>query len=271
MQKSPPKFHWMIVLIWLLTSCAPQAASGAGPQAWIDAPLDGMQLPLAPYEIVAHAEYPTGISQFEFSINGSVIATTAGGAGSLSTVRQMWNITSPGNYVVSVRAMGNSGVWSETVAVKVNVYDTQFHTPVTPTGTAPPLPTPTITPVPIPTFVLIQNANCRIGPGQVFNEVGAAYKGDSVPIEGRNEDGTWWLVRLPNGTLCWVSGATGNATVNYSDVPFAQSSPMPEPTQVLAPSPVPQAQGCYVYDANQQQICTVPCPANAQPGGACTP
>ena len=30
---------------------------------WIDAPLDGMTLPLAPYEVVSHANGPSGISQ----------------------------------------------------------------------------------------------------------------------------------------------------------------------------------------------------------------
>jgi len=66
--------------------CGPQASSAGGPQAWIDAPLEGMQLPLAPYEIVAHADDPSGIAQFEFNVNGNVIANTAGGPGSLSTV-----------------------------------------------------------------------------------------------------------------------------------------------------------------------------------------
>jgi hypothetical protein len=38
-----------------------------------------------------------------------------------------------------------------------------------------------------------------------------------------------------------------------------------------APTPAP-AQGCWVWNANlQKNICTVPCPANAVPGGACAP
>lgn len=257
------RFLLLFVLMVFSSACGAQAELGGGPQSWIDAPLDGMQLPLAPYAIVAHADDPAGVSQFEVSVNNSVIATTSGSAGSLSTVRQVWNPSAPGDYVISVRALGGSGAWGDVAIVRISIVDAQFHTTIPPTGTAPPLPTPTITPIPIPVFVLVRNANCRIGPSQAFNEVGAAYAGDSVPIEGRNEDGTWWLVRLPNGISCWISGATGNATVNYSNVPFAQSSPMPvEPTQ---------AQGCYVYDPNQQLICTVPCPANAQPGGACTP
>jgi SH3-like domain-containing protein len=264
MQTLPKKSHWLVVLIWFFASCAPQAASGGDPQAWIDAPLDGMQLPLAPYEIVAHAEDPSGIAQFEFNVNGNVIATTAGSAGSLSTVRQMWNPAAPGDYVISVRAMNTSGTWGGEAVVHVNIYDAQFKTPVPLTATAPALSTPTLTPVSLPIFVLIKNANCRFGPGQAFNEVDAAFAGDSVSIEGKSEDGTWWLVRLPNGTLCWVSGLTGNATGDFANAPVVQSPPTPIPTQE-------EAQGCYVFDPNQQPVCTVPCPGNAQPGGACTP
>jgi len=261
--QNPIRFLLLFVFVAFSSACGSQSEFAGGPQSWIDAPLDGMQLPLTPYEIVAHANDAAGISQFEFSVNNSVIATTSGSGGSLSTARQMWNPSTPGDYVIGVRALGSSGTWSEVAVVKVSVVDARLKTPVPPTETAPPLPTPTITPIPIPVFVLVRNANCRIGPSQAFNEVGAAYAGDSVPIEGRNEDGTWWLVRLPNGIQCWISGATGNPNGNYGNVPFAQSSPMPvEPTQ---------AQGCYVYDPNQQLICTVPCPANAQPGGACTP
>jgi hypothetical protein len=275
------RFLFLLTFALATVRCAPQVSTGGGgPQAWIDAPLEGMQLPLAPYEIVTHAEDPAGISQFEFSINNSVIATTAGSAGSLSTVRQMWNPAAPGDYVISVRAMSASGAWGGEAVVHVNIYDAQFKTPVPLTATAPALPTPTITPVSIPVFVLIKNANCRFGPDVVFDVVNSALTGASVPIEGKNEDGTWWLVRLPNGDLCWMAGSTGNPNGNLGNVPFVQSPPTPippepteippEPTQV-SPEPTQAPQGCYVYDPNQQPVCTVPCPGNAQPGGACTP
>ncbi len=247
-------------------ACEPQVASAGAPQAWIDAPLDGMQLPLAPYEIVAHADDPAGIAQFEFSVNGSVIATTAGGAGSLSTVRQMWNPAAQGDYVIAVRALSAAGSWGGTAVVHVQIFDAQFKTPVPPTGTARAQPTPTATHINVPTFVLIMNANCRFGPGQVFNELDAAYAGDNVPIEGKNEDGTWWLVHLPNGVLCWVSGATGNPIGDLTMVRTVQSpaTPIPPPTPEVE-------QGCFVFDPNLQPVCTIPCPPNANPGGECTP
>ncbi len=258
------RFLFLLTFVWVAVGCAPQSDSGGGPQAWIDAPLEGMQLPLAPYEVVAHAEDPSGIAQFEFKVNDNVIATTGGEAGSLSTVRQIWDPSAPGDYVITVRAQSASGSWGSDAVAHVTIFDAQFQTPIPLTATLPPLPTPTITPIPVPIFVLTKNANCRFGPGQAFNEVGAAFAGDNVPIEGKNEDGSWWLVRLPNGTLCWISGTTGTAAGNMDGVPVVQSPPTPIPT----PEPI---QGCYVYDPNQQPICTVPCPPNAQPGGACTP
>jgi len=255
-----------LVPFLLMLGCSPQAVFEVGPQAWIDAPLNGMELPLAPYEIVAHAEDPSGISQFEISVDNSVIAAPGGSEGSLSTVRQVWNITAPGEYMVSVRSQGNSGGWGDPAIVKVTVNDAQIQISAEPTGTVPPLPTPTSTALPTPIFVLIKNANCRYGPNQVFNEVGGVFAGDNIPIEGRSEDGLWWLVRLPNGVQCWVAGSTGNATGNANSVPVVQGppTPIPPPTEEII-------QGCFVYDPNQQPVCTVPCPANAQPGEACTP
>jgi len=270
------RFLFMFTFALLAVGCAPQSGSGGGPQAWIDAPLEGMQLPLAPYEVVAHAEDPSGIAQFEFKVNDNLLATTGGEAGSLSTVRQMWDPSAPGDYVITVRAQSASGGWGSDALVHVTIYDAQFHTPVPLTATAPPLSTPTNTPLSTPVFVLIKNANCRFGPDVVFDVVNSSLAGASVPIEGKNEDGTWWLVRLPNGDLCWMSGLTGNPNGNLGNVPFVQSPATPIPPQATEIPPEatqpPQAQqGCYVYDANQQPTCTIPCPPNAQPGGACTP
>ncbi len=45
----------------------------AYPAAWIDAPLDGSQLPLAPYEIVIHLSNPDGLSQVKFRSMGRLL------------------------------------------------------------------------------------------------------------------------------------------------------------------------------------------------------
>ncbi len=247
--------RWIFALIILvgLTACNLNLGYQSIPQAWIDAPLDGMVLPLAPYDIIAHASDPTGISQIEISINGSVIGT-APGSGALFNATQPWTPSEPGEYLIQARGINSGGVWSEYAEVRVFV---QGDVPLTPEATeAGPPATQSV-----PTLILIQNANCRFGPSQVFEAVDSALAGGALPIEGKNEDETWWLVKLPSGEKCWISAVTGNANGNLGNVPVVQGPPTPEPVIL----------GCYVYDPNLQPICTVPCPQNANPGGMCTP
>ncbi len=257
----------LISLIWL-TACGLNLQYHSVPQAWIDAPLDGMVLPLASYNIVAHASDPTGISQIEISVNGSVIGTVAG-SGVLFNGTQAWTPSAPGEYLIRARGMNSGGDWSDYAEAKIVVQGEAVSTspPVTvapalsptPTYTPTPSPTPAYTPTPsVPTLVLIENANCRRGPGQIYDVLTSLLTGQTVPIVGKNEDGTWWQVRIPTGELCWISKVTGNAQGNTGIVPVVQAPPTPE-------------QGCFVFNPNQQPVCTLPCPPNAQPGGACTP
>jgi hypothetical protein len=267
---------WFGILI-LATACGSPVAATSGPQVWIDAPLNSMALPLAPYEIVAHADDPGGIAKFEFTVNGSVIASTAGTSGSLSIGRQVWNPPAPGEYVIEVRALGISDSWGPSAQVKVTVGEIEATLTSTPLftstlepsatmiSTATPLLTATATATgtsSMPVFTLSKNANCRQGPSQVYEVVTSFSQGQSISIEGKNKDNTWWLVRIPTGGRCWISGVTGNTTGNIENVPIVEAPPAPLPTSV---------QGCYVYDPNQNPVCTVPCPANAQPGGECKP
>lgn len=82
-----------------------------------------------------------------------------------------------------------------------------------------PLPTvlPSSTPEPIitstPTIPLVtvqvsaELANCRIGPGTMFQMVGEIAQGKSLNAIGRNDNLTWWYVKDPGnpGGFCWVS------------------------------------------------------------------
>jgi len=124
---------------------------------------------------------------------------------------------------------------------------------------APEPPTPTSAP-PMATF--LTNANCRRGPGTVYDVVTSLQQGQSVPIDGRNTQATWWRA-LPQGLLtgCWVSASTVEVMGDVSAVPLIAAGPTPTPEQ-----------GCWVQACGQcPLVCTLPCPPNATPGGACTP
>ncbi len=71
--------------------------------------------------------------------------------------------------------------------------------PLNSAGTAKPIPISTPVPIPVAYAVLRTNGgNLRAGPGTNFPVVTVIKRGDTYPLIGRNEDGSWWQ-------LCCVS------------------------------------------------------------------
>jgi hypothetical protein len=246
-----------LIGLWL-AACKPQVASQGSPVAWIDKPLDGSALPLAPVEVISHAADPSGIVQFELRVNGTVVGTGANldASSALATIDQTWNPPAPGDYTVEVRAQNSDGIWGDYAVVDVHV-----GAPVpSPAGTLTPAATPDHGPI---TFTPLLNANCRIGPAKAYEIVDSLLAGNAFPAGGRNEDKNWVYI-LVQGNGCWISLATGQVNGRIDLLPFHPYPPLPTGT----PTPV---LGCYAYDQNQQLVCQVPCSPNAQPGGACTP
>ncbi|MCZ2127827.1 MAG: hypothetical protein LC099_08675 [Anaerolineales bacterium] len=87
--------------------------------------------------------------------------------------------------------------------------------PPTPTASATPAPTPTPIP-PTPTRVEIvaqvsaDSANCRFGPGTVYEPRGEIRKGRLLTAVGRNVNADWWQIKDPlnPGGFCWISAQT---------------------------------------------------------------
>jgi hypothetical protein len=128
-----------------------------GPEAWIDAPLDGMHIPLGvPYDVVFHITADSAVSRGELSINGGVVATldNPNPGSNLATLHYSFTPPQPGKYKLQVRAQDSSNAWSESFDATVFVDElTPTITPtqiITPTITATLTPTETITPSPTP-------------------------------------------------------------------------------------------------------------------------
>ncbi len=143
------RFMLLIVSCIFLAGC--NLPQGAGPQAWIDAPLDGSSLPLAQTEIVFHAYAAGNPKMMELTINGQAMTLDPlGFSQPLETVRYQWNPDQPGRYVIAVRTQDQGGIWSETHTHVVIIGETTTTpTPVitlTPIFTFTPTSTPTITP-----------------------------------------------------------------------------------------------------------------------------
>lgn len=126
------------------------------------------------------------------------------------------------------------------------------------------LPSPSGLPTPVALVATaIQNANCRSGPGSLYDVLTSVLQGVEMPIVGRNQESTWWAVQAPGLIAhCWVWGQSVEIEGDPGLAPILAAPPLPSATPV---------QGCYVYNAQQQPVCTVPCPPNAVPGGVCTP
>ncbi|MBN2387712.1 MAG: hypothetical protein JXB85_11895 [Anaerolineales bacterium] len=114
--------------------------------------------------------------------------------------------------------------------------------------------------------------NCRAGSSTLFSPLAFLSPGQEVPLVGVNPSGTWFLVHpLDPGLDCWVWSEAVTPLVDLSLVPVVEDPPLPYIPPDETVEPVPQ-QGCWVGSLTAAgQVCVVPCPAGAWPGGACSP
>ena len=139
------------------------ALKALGPGLWIDAPRNGIVLPLAPYKVVMHGSGEVPIAQYELYINDQLHASFGGvsrGLPNLQYAEYMWEPAAMGEYTLRVRAQSNTGGWSNEDEVTVRIGDptlvppsvAQQIDPLTPTPSETPTPefsfTPTLTPPP---------------------------------------------------------------------------------------------------------------------------
>ena len=144
------RFIHLIVTCIFLAGC--NLSQGTSPQAWIDAPLDGSILLLAPYTIVFHAFAAGNPQAVELTINSQAVTPDALELNQpLVTISYLWSPEKPGRYVIAARTQDQKGTWSEAHTHVVIVGETTI-TPtlipsITPTliSSITPTPTPTIT------------------------------------------------------------------------------------------------------------------------------
>jgi len=124
------------------------------PLTWIDAPLDKSTIPYAPYEIVMHGTDANGITKFEISLDGSIVALLEPSEinGSLYSASITWQPVSEGVHQIQVRSNNRSGSWSNTAIAEVTI-DGNF-TYLTPPPEVEETPTPSLTSTPEATETL---------------------------------------------------------------------------------------------------------------------
>jgi hypothetical protein len=102
-------------------------------------------------------------------------------------------------------------------------------------GTPDIIPLWTDTPTPTPgviLFVLNKNANCRRGPGGVYDVVTSYLAGESFTPDGRNQASTWVRLKINQTARCWVSIENGDFNGDLSLLPVLVDPPTPTPTSV---------------------------------------
>jgi hypothetical protein len=74
-------------------------------------------------------------------------------------------------------------------------------------------------------FPRVDGVNVRSGPGTNHRVVGQLRFGQSLPVIGRNGDGTWWQVQTASGPA-WVA-ASVTISARTASVPVVASAPEP--------------------------------------------
>jgi hypothetical protein len=97
---------------------------------------------------------------------------------------------------------------TETQVLKPTTTPTRTST-LSPTQTQTDTATPSITPTyAILRGTVLEQANCRYGPGAAYLYKYGLYPGYNLEIIGRNEKGTWVVIRAIGGTNpCWVKAS----------------------------------------------------------------
>lgn len=138
--------------------------------------------------------------------------------------------------------------------------------PASPTATPTPEPTATDTPTETPTATpthgppmadVTTEANCRRGPGIIYDVITAARAGSSHLIVGQSQffGPMWWQVRI-EGIDCWIwSGLveTSGAVDTVEMVP-APATPTPRPTPVISPTPRPLVNPFPITIVNEARV-----------------
>ena len=76
--------------------------------------------------------------------------------------------------------------------------------------------------------IIVEGANLRAGPGTDFPVVGGLYQNEKAPLLGRNQNGDWLQVQLPE-TTAWIFAPLVQTSLPIADLPVIDPPSTPEP------------------------------------------
>ncbi|NIS79556.1 MAG: hypothetical protein GTO14_04965 [Anaerolineales bacterium] len=107
---------------------------------------------------------------------------------------------------------------------------------LTPTPTS----TPTHTPATSALWVSVSvDTNCRAGPGEAYEYLGALLIGEKAEVIARNSGGTYFYIYNPDfpPEFCWLWGQFADVEGEVSILPVFTPPPPPAPTPTPTPTP----------------------------------
>ncbi|MBN1302979.1 MAG: hypothetical protein JXA13_00985 [Anaerolineales bacterium] len=148
----------VVVLTWGMTACAGQTE--ANPQAWIDYPVGGAEIPVgSSVNVLSHVFAPGGVAEVVLSVNGDPYRRDVPPAsgGDFVSVQQAWAPNEPGSYTLQVQGYDLQGQPGKPAVVSVRaVGETKIDVSPTPVITDTPTPVVTDTPTPVPDVASIE-------------------------------------------------------------------------------------------------------------------
>lgn len=113
--------------------------------------------------------------------------------------------------------------------------------------------TPSATPSPtacVPYVQVSMNTNCRSGPGQVYDYLGALLVGEQAQIVAQSSIPNYWIIDNPDnpGQSCWLWGQYAQVSCDPGNLPILTPPPTPTPeaTPTFTPTPTPEVLGFAV-------------------------
>ncbi len=118
-------------------------------------------------------------------------------------------------------------------------------TAVLPTFTALPVSSPTATLSPTPSVPQVTpdsvNVNCRLGPDVGYDAVDVLAFGQTAQVAGRNDDSSWWYIKL--SSFCWVSASVVTISGPLAGIPII-APPAAIVTKVTVDVDIPSSISC---------------------------
>lgn len=151
------------------------------------------------------------------------------------------------NADVDVRTIVALQVAQTQLAATMNAASADGGSPTAEALALEPSSTPTITLTPEPSLTptlegvwltVLENTNCRSGPGTYYDYVTTVNKDVQVQAVARNPDNNYYYIRNPNGSgFCWLWDEYSNLTGNITILPVFTPQPTPTPTYTPTPAP----------------------------------